>query len=88
MELKLIKKAEVPEGARVTPSAMMPKIFCCIEGTRAKVFVNHKCVRRFIYMENGLKKMEKLRFMEEQKAYRIYSSISKKGPIIMHNRVS
>lgn len=85
-EYSLIKNETIPKGAKVTPYAMMPKVLCCIEGQRGKVFINRTLVRHFFFYENALKKKDKLQFAEEKKAYKIFNRLTINKALLIRGR--
>jgi hypothetical protein len=87
MELTIIKNTGVPKGTPITPYAMMPKIFCCIEGSGSRVFVNRKLIKKFIHSENGIKKMHRLFLNEEARIIKIFKKLTKDKPILLRTKV-
>lgn len=87
-DFELIINTGVPKGATLTPYAMMPKIFCVIEGTGARVFYNRKLVKKFIYFENGIRRKNRVFEEEEKKAIRIFNALTKNGKILLKESAS
>lgn len=69
------------DSAEVTHSAMMPKILCVIEGDKAYVYKNRQLIRKFLHVENGLLKLNKLFKRETDKAIKMYRSVAKDSVI-------
>lgn len=85
--LKLVGTLEIPVDAAVTFYSLMPKVFCCIEGRGAKVFVNNKLVRVFKKSENGQIKQFKLLADEKKKACRMYHEITGGSPLLLSHKI-
>jgi len=86
-DFALIISEGVPKGAKATPYALMPRVFCCIEGEKATVYKNREAIRHFQHYENGIKKKNRVFLMEELKAYNIFDAITKNtGQILIGNK--
>lgn len=81
-DLKIVETFKI-NNAEVTPSAMMPKMFVCIEGEGARVFRGRQVVRVFKHFENGIKNLVKLRKIEAAKAEKFYKAVAKGGTLLM-----
>lgn len=81
--LILVPKVPVPEDASTTQCALMQRLFCCITGEKANVYVGKKCVRKFQHCENGMLKLYKLHKTERLKSGRMFKKLTERGPILL-----
>lgn len=84
--LSVISGGKVPKGVQVTPAALMPKILCCIEGSRGTVFKGREVVKKFIHAENALKKTAKVYNKEFDNATKFLDTITKGGELYIRER--
>lgn len=84
--LKVISGGKVPQGASVTPAALMPKVLCCIEGASGTVYRGGEVVKSFRLSENALIKFGKVKRREFTKATRFLKAVSKGKPVTLRER--
>ena len=84
--LIIVPPTPIPDNARTTIGAIMPRVFCLIEGDKAKLFKNRSLVRSFKHDYNALKKQGALLDEEVRKALVSYSKLLGAGKLNIRKR--